>query len=170
MIIGGASLSETFFAGLSDGLGTRLALGMNCSAAELKSEGVNRDMELLHSSCLEHTSTGVAAKIATESSWMKLWDAAVADDSTDHDHRFANCFSFPNKLHYDCNTKKIACTSTTISSTPRNKAVRTNFIHYLYLYHHILPFSLSPWSLRAKRKLHSYMHTLIRYTNCSRFI
>ena len=48
-----------------------------CSTAELKSEVSNRDMELLLSSCREHMSTRIAAAVAKESSWMKLWDAAL---------------------------------------------------------------------------------------------
>ena len=53
-------------------------LGMMCSTAELKSEVTNRDMELLLSSCLEHTSTRTAAAVAKElSSWVKLWDTAL---------------------------------------------------------------------------------------------
>ena len=52
-------------------------LGMMCSTAELKSEVTNRDMELLLSSCQEHTSTRIAAAVAKESSWIKLWDAAL---------------------------------------------------------------------------------------------
>ena len=57
-----------------DGL-VKKTLGMMCSTGELKSEVTNRDMELLLSSCLEHTSTRTAAVVAKESSWMK--DAAL---------------------------------------------------------------------------------------------
>ena len=53
------------------------AMEGNCSAKELKSQVVIRDMAELHSSCMEHTSTRVAATVAAESSWMKLWDAAL---------------------------------------------------------------------------------------------
>ena len=49
----------------------------NCSTRELKNEVVNRDMEILHSSCMEQISTRVAARIATKCSWLKLWDAAL---------------------------------------------------------------------------------------------
>ena len=50
-----------------DGL-VKKTLGMMCSTAELKSEVTNRDMELLLSSCQEHTSTRIAAAVAKESS------------------------------------------------------------------------------------------------------
>ena len=33
--------------------------------------------KLLLSSCQEHTSTRIAAAVAKESSWIKLWDAAL---------------------------------------------------------------------------------------------
>ena len=59
-----------------DGL-VKKTLGMMYSTAELKSEVTNRDMELLLSSCQEHTSTRIAAAVAKESSWIKLWDAAL---------------------------------------------------------------------------------------------
>ena len=59
-----------------DGL-VKKTLGMMCSIAELKSEVTNRDMELLLSSCQEHMSTRIAAAVAKESSWIKLWDAAL---------------------------------------------------------------------------------------------
>ena len=54
-----------------------LAVKGDCSKGEIKSEVLNKDLELLHSSCLEHTSTQLAAKIAAECSWLKLWDAAL---------------------------------------------------------------------------------------------
>ena len=53
------------------------AMEGNCSTKELKSEVVNRDMDILHSSCMEHISTRVATRIATKCSWLKLWDAAL---------------------------------------------------------------------------------------------
>ena len=49
----------------------------SCSAVELKKEILKKDREKLMATCLEHRSTKNAAKIATYTSWLKLWDRAL---------------------------------------------------------------------------------------------
>ena len=49
----------------------------SCSAVELKKEILKKDRGKLMATCLEHRSTKNAAKIATYTSWLKLWDRAL---------------------------------------------------------------------------------------------
>ena len=49
----------------------------SCSAVELKKEILNIDRGKLMAACLEHRSTKNAAKIATVTSWLSLWDRAL---------------------------------------------------------------------------------------------